>query len=204
MAREPEVPIRCPWPGIADPVYSRYHDEEWGVPLADDVRLFEKLVLESFQSGLSWLTILKKRDNFRRAFHGFDPERVARFGTRDIARLMGDAGIVRNRAKIEAAIANARAYLRLRETRSLGAFLWDHVDGQASTNTFRRFAEVPSATTQSKAMAKALKSRGFQFLGPTTLYAFMQSTGMTNDHLVGCHRHATCARLQRSFSPPRQ
>jgi DNA-3-methyladenine glycosylase I len=190
---------RCPWTGIADPVYQRYHDEEWGVPHADDRRLFEKLVLEGFQSGLSWLTILKKRDNFRRAFAGFDAERIARYGASDVARLMADAGIVRNRLKIEATIGNARAYLALREHATLASFLWDHIDGRAIRNRFRAMADVPAATAESKAISKALKVAGFRFVGPTTVYAFMQSVGMVNDHLVGCHRHDACAKLQRAF-----
>lgn len=190
---------RCPWPGLADPEYQRYHDEEWGVPHADDTRLFEKLVLEGFQSGLSWLTILKKRDNFRRAFHDFDAVRIARYGTKDVARLMADAGIVRNRLKIEATIDNAKAYLALRKTTTLAAFLWDHIDGRAIAHRHERFSEIPSETLQSKVISKALKAAGFRFAGPTTVYAFMQSSGMTNDHLVSCHRHGPCAKLQRAF-----
>jgi len=193
-------PQRCPWAGIADPVYARYHDEEWGVPQGDDRRLFEKLVLEGFQSGLSWLTILKKRDNFRRAFDGFDPERIARYGDRDIARLMADPGIVRNRLKIEATIDSARALLRLSERTGLAAFLWGFLDGRPLTNRHRSFSTVPAETPLSKAVSKALKAEGFRFVGPTTVYAFMQSTGMVNDHLVGCHRHEACAELQRRFT----
>lgn len=195
--------VRCPWTGIEDPEYSRYHDEEWGVPQTDDRRLFEKLVLEGFQSGLSWLTILKKRPNFRTAFHEFDAERIARYTDRDKARLMADAGIVRNRLKIEATIDNARAYLKLRERTSLAAFLWDHIDGRPIIHERRTFKEVPAETPQSKAISKALKKEGFRFVGPTTLYAFMQSSGFVNDHLVTCHRHEPCARLQRSFKGPK-
>jgi DNA-3-methyladenine glycosylase I len=200
MTGEPE---RCPWVGIADPEYARYHDEEWGVPKSDDGALFEKLVLEGFQSGLSWLTILRKRENFRAAFHGFDPERIARYGAKDVARLMADAGIVRNRLKIEATIDNARALLKLNEDTSLAAFLWQLVDGRPQINSHRSFRGVPAQTATSKAMSKALKGRGFRFVGPTTVYAFMQATGMVNDHLVSCHRHAACAKLQRRFRPPR-
>jgi DNA-3-methyladenine glycosylase I len=200
MTGEPE---RCPWAGIADPQYARYHDEEWGVPKSDDGALFEKLVLEGFQSGLSWLTILRKRENFRAAFHGFDPERIARYGAKDVARLMADAGIVRNRLKIEATIDNARALLKLNEHTSLAAFLWDLVDGRPQINSHRSFKGVPAQTATSKAMSKALKGRGFRFVGPTTVYAFMQATGMVNDHLVSCHRHAVCAKLQRRFRSPR-
>jgi len=193
------LPVRCPWAGIADPEYQRYHDEEWGVPMSDDRALFEKLVLEGFQSGLSWLTILKKRDNFRRAFHGFEPQRVARYGARDIARLMADPGIVRNRSKIDATIANARAMLALTEHGSLAEFLWGFLDGRPRINRHRSFKTVPALTETSEAMSRGLKARGFRFVGPTTIYAFMQSTGMVNDHIIACHRHTTCAVLQRKF-----
>ncbi len=193
---------RCPWPGIADPLYTRYHDEEWGVPKLDDRALFEKLVLESFQSGLSWLTILKKRDNFRRAFDEFQPERIARYTDTDRARLLNDPGIVRNRQKIEATIDNARAYLMLAEQQSLAAFVWRFVEGRAQINRHRTLSEVPAHTELSKRLSQALKARGFRFVGPTTVYAFMQATGMVNDHLVGCHRHAPCAALQRSTRWP--
>lgn len=191
-----ETITRCPWPSIEDPEYARYHDEEWGVPKTDDRDLFEKIVLEGFQAGLSWLTILKKRENFRAAFHQFDAERIARYTARDHARLMADAGIVRNRLKIEATIANARAYLDLRETQTLSSFIWDHLDGKPVINTFRSFSEVPAETELSKTISKALKKRGFRFVGPTTMYAFMQASGLVNDHLVGCPRHAACAKLQ--------
>jgi len=190
---------RCPWPGIEDPEYTRYHDEEWGVPKTDDRALFEKIVLEGFQAGLSWLTILKKRENFRAAFHDFEPERIARYTARDHARLMADAGIVRNRLKIEATVANARAYLELREEQTLSNFIWGHLDGQPVINRFRDFSEVPTETVVSKTISKALKKRGFRFVGPTTMYAFMQASGLVNDHLVGCPRHAACATLQASL-----
>jgi DNA-3-methyladenine glycosylase I len=192
---------RCPWCGD-DPLYQRYHDTEWGVPKADDVALLEKLALEGFQSGLSWITILRKREGFRKAFDGFAPEKVARYGDKDVARLMADAGIVRNRLKIEATIANAKAYLDLREKTSLGAFLWRHLDGRPVINTYRSMKEVPPQTEVSKKMSKALKAEGFRFVGPTTLYAFMQSLGMVNDHLVTCHRHAECSALQAKFKAP--
>jgi DNA-3-methyladenine glycosylase I len=198
----PPAPVRCPWSGLADPEYARYHDEEWGVPQANDRALFEKLVLEGFQSGLSWLTILKKRENFRHAFHAFEAERIARYGAKDIARLMGDAGIVRNRLKIEATIDNARAMLALGKRTSLSSFLWACVDGRPLTNQHRSFKTVPAQTPISTAISKALKAEGFRFVGPTTIYAFMQSTGMVNDHIVTCHRHAPCARLQRQFKAP--
>lgn len=193
---------RCPWGGIADAEYTRYHDEEWGVPLADDTRMFEKLVLEGFQSGLSWLTILKKRDNFRRAFAGFDAAAIARFGEKDKARLMADTGIVRNRLKIEATIDNARAYLALREKTTLAAFLWSHMEDGPVLNTFRSMTDVPAVTADSTRISKALKGEGFRFVGPTTIYAFMQSAGFVNDHLVTCPRHAACLKLHRTFEQP--
>jgi DNA-3-methyladenine glycosylase I len=194
--------VRCPWVGIAEPIYARYHDQEWGVPQPDDRALFEKLVLEGFQAGLSWLTILKKREDFRRAFHGFVPERIARYGAKDIARLMADAGIVRNRLKVEATIDNARAVLRLTQRTRLSTFLWNFLDGHPQINRHKSFKTVPAETPASKAISKALKAEGFRFVGPTTVYAFMQSTGMVNDHLVTCHRHEACAELQRRFKAP--
>jgi DNA-3-methyladenine glycosylase I len=194
--------VRCPWVGIAEPIYTRYHDQEWGVPQPDDRALFEKLVLEGFQAGLSWLTILKKREDFRRAFHGFVPERIARYGAKDVARLMADPGIVRNRLKVEATIDNARAVLRLTQRTRLSTFLWNFLDGHPQINRHKSFKTVPAETPASKAISKALKAEGFRFVGPTTVYAFMQSTGMVNDHLVTCHRHEACAELQRRFKAP--
>ena len=189
MSSAPKALIRCAWAGN-DAEYQRYHDQEWGVPLKTDVAIFEKLVLEGFQAGLSWITILRKRDNFRRAFDKFEPERIARYGAKDIARLMADAGIVRNRAKIEATIDNAQAYLRLRERTSLRKLLWDHLgkDGPVQ-NRVRSMRDIPAETELSKRISKALKSEGFRFVGPTTIYAFMQSSGMVNDHLVDCFRY---------------
>ena len=200
-AQEMEELARCPWCG-ADPLYQRYHDTEWGVPHADDIRLFEKLVLEGFQSGLSWITILRKRDAFRKAFHGFAPDRIARYGKKDVERLMADAGIVRNRLKVEATIDNAKAYLGLRERTSLGAFLWDLLDGRPVDNRIETTKGIPAETPASKTLSKALKAEGFRFVGPTTLYAFMQSVGMVNDHLVTCHRHKPCGDLQAAFKAP--
>ena len=201
MSREQRQGLkRCPWAGIADAEYQRYHDEEWGVPLTDDRALFEKLTLEGFQAGLSWLTILKKRENFRRAFAGFVPERIARFGPKDVAGLMKDQGIVRNRAKIEATISNAKAYVQLVERTSLSEFLWGFFERGPIQNRYRTIAAIPAETDLSRRMSKALKAEGFRFVGPTTLYAFMQSVGMVNDHLVDCHRHAPCARLQRRLA----
>jgi DNA-3-methyladenine glycosylase I len=193
--------VRCPWAGISDPEYARYHDEEWGVPKSDDRALFEKLNLEGFQSGLSWLIILRKRENFRRAFRDFDPERIARFDNKDVARLMVDTGIIRNRLKIEATIANARAYLKLSERTRLSTYLWGFLDGKPRINRHRAMDEIPATTELSLAVSKALRADGFRFVGPTTIYAFMQATGMINDHLVSCHRHRACAKLQRAFKP---
>ena len=196
------TPVRCAWVGIADPEYQRYHDEEWGVPHADDRLLLEKLVLEGFQSGLSWLTILRKRPAFRAAFHDFDAARIARYTDADKARLMADAGIVRNRLKVEATIDNARAYLKLRERTTLAAYLWGFLDGRPLVHERRSMTQVPPETALSKAISKALKTEGFRFVGPTTIYAFMQSSGFVNDHIVDCHRHGPCAALQRKFKAP--
>ncbi|MBX9591650.1 MAG: DNA-3-methyladenine glycosylase I [Hyphomonadaceae bacterium] len=195
-------PTRCPWAGITDTLYARYHDEEWGVPKSDDRAMFEKLILEGFQSGLSWLTILKKRENFRKAFHGFDAKRIARYDAKDMARLLADPGIVRNRLKVEATIDNARALLNLQERTGFATFLWAFLDGRPQINEHRSFKTVPSETAMSKAISKALKAEGFRFVGPTTVYAFMQATGMVNDHLVSCLRYAPCAQLQRTFKAP--
>lgn len=181
---------RCPWCGT-DQLYVAYHDAEWGVPQHDDRTLFEFLILEGAQAGLSWLTILRKRENYRRAFDGFDAERIARYGDRDVARLLADPGIVRNRLKIAAAIANARAFLALREAcGSFAAWQWDFVDGRPLTNAWRTPAEVPATTPVSDAMSKDLKRRGFRFVGSTIMYAHMQAVGLVNDHLISCPRHA--------------
>jgi DNA-3-methyladenine glycosylase I len=196
-------PSRCGWAG-PQPIYIAYHDEEWGVPKADDRLLLEKLTLEGFQAGLSWITILNKRARFREVFDNFDAEKVARYGERKIDSLLADAGIIRHRGKIEAAISNAKVYLELHERISLSAFLWDFVDGTPVQNSFARMENIPAQTEVSKAMAKALKMEGFRFCGPTTVYAFMQSVGMVNDHLVGCHRHAPCAELACAFKAPRE
>jgi DNA-3-methyladenine glycosylase I len=186
---------RCPWPGT-DPLYVAYHDEEWGVPERDDRALYEKLVLDGFQAGLSWITILRKRDAFRRAFDGFQPEKIARYQPKKVEALMQDAGIVRNRMKIDGAIASARAWLEIMETGDgFSTFLWDFVDGKPIVNRYRAMGQVPAETAHSRAISKELKSRGFKFCGPTIVYAFMQATGMVNDHLTTCHRHAACADL---------
>ncbi len=190
--------IRCPWAGT-DADYLRYHDEEWGVPMTDDRALFEKLTLEGFQAGLSWITILRKRENFRKAFHDFDAARIARYTERDIERLMKNEGIIRNRAKIEAAISNAKIYLDLSERMPFSQYIWGFVDGRPIINAIASLKDIKPETDVSKKMSKALKADGFRFVGSTTLYAFMQSTGMVNDHVVTCFRHAACARLQKKL-----
>jgi DNA-3-methyladenine glycosylase I len=185
---------RCAWVG-KEPIYIAYHDEEWGVPNGDSRALFEKLILEGFQSGLSWITILRKREHFRRVFDGFDAEKIAGYGPEKTAALLADPGIIRNRLKVEAAIDNARAFLRLAEKQSLAAFLWDFVDGKPVQNQVASQGDIPAQTPLSLAISKALKARGFRFVGPTTVYAMMQAVGMVNDHLVTCHRHEECRRL---------
>jgi DNA-3-methyladenine glycosylase I len=183
---------RCPWPKD-DPLYVTYHDEEWGVPEYDDRALYEKLVLDGFQAGLSWITILRKRDNFRRAFDNFEPEKIARYTPKRVEKLMQDAGIVRNRQKIEGTILSARAWLDIMEkTDGFSPLLWNFLDGKPKINRFRTTGQVPAETPISKAMSKELAARGFKFVGPTIVYAFMQAVGMVNDHLVTCHRHRTC------------
>jgi len=183
-------PKRCPW-CLGDDLYVRYHDREWGVPVHDDRRLFEFLTLEGAQAGLSWLTILKKRENYRRAFARFDAAKVARFGARDVRRLLGDAGIVRNRLKIQSTIDNARAFLRIRrEFGSFDAYLWRFVDGKPLQGRRRSMKQVPGRTPLSDTVSKDLKKRGFRFVGSTIVYAFMQATGMVNDHLATCFRRA--------------
>ena len=187
-------PRRCPWCG-SHPLYVAYHDEEWGVPEHDDRALFEKLLLDGFQAGLSWFIILRKRDAFRRAFANFEPERVARFSPAKRARLRADEGIVRNGAKIDASVASARAYLTLRDAGlPFSTYLWSFTDGRMIQNRRRRIRDVPAESRESRAMAADLKRRGFKFCGPTICYAFMQAVGMVNDHLVDCHRwHAVAA-----------
>ncbi len=186
---------RCPWPKD-DALYIAYHDTEWGVPEYDDRALFEKLILDGFQAGLSWITILRKRDNFRRAFDGFVPDKIARYRPAKIERLMQDAGIVRNRAKIEAAVRSARAFLDVMEKGpGFSKLLWNFVDGRPKVNRHRSIAQIPAETAVSRAMSKELAQRGFKFCGPTIVYAFMQATGMVNDHLVTCHWHDVVAKL---------
>jgi DNA-3-methyladenine glycosylase I len=185
---------RCPWPK-QDPLYVAYHDEEWGVPEYDDRALYEKLILDGFQAGLSWITILRKRENFRRAFDGFDPGRIARYTPRKVEKLMRDAGIVRNRMKIEGTILSARAYLEVMENEGFSRLLWSFVDGRPKVNHFRSTSQVPAETAVSRRISKELARRGFKFCGPTIVYAFMQAVGMVNDHVVSCHRHAALAKL---------
>ena len=182
--------IRCHWAPPNDPLYTAYHDKEWGVPLHDDRALFEFLILEGAQAGLSWSTILHKRDNYRRAFHRFDPKKVARYTSKDVARLLKDAGIVRNRLKIESAIGNAQAYLAVqKEFGSFDKYIWSFVGGKPKQNRWKTSRQVPASTPESDAMSKDLKQRGFRFVGSTICYALMQATGMVNDHRVDCFRH---------------
>jgi DNA-3-methyladenine glycosylase I len=189
---------RCPWPGKDDAFYVAYHDDEWGVPEYDDRALYEKLMLDGFQAGLSWITILRKRDNFRKAFDGFEPEKIARYDARRKAKLMQDAGIVRNRLKIEGAVLSARAYLDVMEKGpGFSALLWDYLDGKPRLNKFRDTKQVPAETELSKKISKDLSALGFKFVGPTIVYAFMQAVGMVNDHLVKCHCHESVQKIRR-------
>ena len=189
-------PRRCPWGTSGNEAYLRYHDEEWGAPVRDDRVLFEFLVLESAQAGLSWATILNKRAGYARAFADFDPVRVARFNRRSVERLVGDAAIVRNRLKIESAITNARLFLELQaEQGSFSDYLWSFVDGVPVQNRWRRQSQVPATTPLSDAISKDLKRRGFRFVGSTIIYAYLQATGLVNDHIIRCHRHAECAAM---------
>lgn len=182
--------IRCPWCGT-DPLYVQYHDEEWGVPVYDDQVLFAKLILDGAQAGLSWITILRKRENYYRAFDNFDPVRMAAYDEAKIAALLADPGIVRNRLKIRAAVQNAQAYLRIQaEEGGFSDFLWQFVGGRPIQNNWRTLADFPAKTAESEAMSKALRRRGFNFVGPTICYAFMQAVGMVNDHTVDCFRYA--------------
>lgn len=187
---------RCPWCGD-DPLYTAYHDTEWGVPEYDSRALFEKLMLDGFQAGLAWITILRKRDAFREAFAGFEPEVIAAWGEPEVARLLGNTGIVRHRGKIEATIGNARAWLDLSERQDFSEFMWGFVDGAAVQNRFATMAEVPAQTATSLALSKALKKQGFKFCGPTIVYAVMQACGLVNDHLVGCPRRDTVKDMAR-------
>jgi DNA-3-methyladenine glycosylase I len=187
---------RCPWPK-QDPLYVTYHDTEWGVPEYDDRALFEKLVLDGFQAGLSWITILRKRKNFRRAFDDFDPHKIARYNSRKVESLMRDAGIVRNRLKVQGAVLSARAWLVVMEKEGFSDLLWGYLDGKPKVNAHKTIGKVPAETPLSHAISKDLAARGFKFVGPTIVYAFMQAVGMVNDHLVKCHRHEACVKLAR-------
>ena len=195
---KPKVIQRCEWSGT-DPLYVQYHDEEWGVPLHDERTLFEFLTLEGAQAGLSWITILRKRENYRKAFDNFEPSKVARYGDKQFARLMEDAGIVRNRLKINAAIQNARAFLQVQEEfGSFDKYIWGFVDGKPIRNEWQTLREIPAKTPLSETISKDLLRRGFRFVGPTIVYAHMQATGMVNDHLVGCFRHGEVGKKKRS------
>jgi DNA-3-methyladenine glycosylase I len=198
VAEQAVIQPRCPWPG-KDPLYVDYHDREWGVPVHDDRHLFEMLVLGGAQAGLSWLTILRKRERYRELFDGFDPRKVARYDAARVRLLLDESGIVRNRMKIEAAVRNARAVLEVqREFGSFDAYIWAFNGGGSTVNRFRTPAEVPATTPQSDALSRDLKSRGFSFVGSTICYAFMQAVGMVNDHLEDCFRWAECSALARS------
>ena len=190
--------VRCAWPG-EDPLYVAYHDTEWGVPEFDSRALYEKLVLDGFQAGLAWITILRKRENFRKAFHGFEPEKIARYGSRDFERLMKNEGIIRSNAKIKAAIKGAQLWLDIEEKEKGGftELIWKHVGGRPQQNRFKSMKLVPAKTAMSEGLSKELKARGFNFVGPVIVYAFAQAVGMVNDHVVTCHRHAACEKLGR-------
>ncbi len=187
---------RCEWAG-PEQIYIDYHDTEWGVPEYDSRALWEKLILDGFQAGLSWITILKKRDAFREAFQGFDPHVIATWGEEDVQRLLGNAGIIRHRGKIEATITNAQAWLRMEEQGGFDKFMWDYVGGASLQNRFQLQSEVPPKTALSEQVSKDLKKAGFKFCGPTIVYAWMEACGLVNDHLVGCHRHGVCAANSR-------
>ncbi len=196
--------LRCPWAGT-DPLYVAYHDGEWGVPSRDDRHLFEMLILEGAQAGLSWITILRKRESYRRAFAGFEPAQVARFGPKDVERLLGDAGIVRNRLKIESAIDSAKAFLALQgEAGSFSSWLWAYVDGRPVESSFLEMREVPAKTPLAERISKDLRKRGFRFVGPTIVYAYLQAVGVVNDHLVSCPRRQAVVRLSGSRRSPRR
>jgi DNA-3-methyladenine glycosylase I len=201
MTKTADLP-RCGW-ATSDPLYIAYHDEEWGRPVHDERRLFEMLILEGAQAGLSWITILKRRETYRAAFEGFDPERIARYGAKDIERLMADPGIIRNRAKVESAIKNAKACLALRdEAGGLSPFLWRFVGGSQKVNHFKTLSEILPETPESKAMSKELKRRGFGFVGPTVCYAFMQAVGMVDDHVMTCFLRRKAPKGRPTVVPP--
>ncbi|HXI10147.1 MAG TPA: DNA-3-methyladenine glycosylase I [Thermodesulfobacteriota bacterium] len=194
MAKNKSEILRCPWAG-SDPLYVAYHDTEWGVPVFDDRKLFEFLLLEGAQAGLSWLTVLKKRENYRKAFSGFDPAKVAGFGEEKILRLLEDPGIIRNRLKVRAAVDNARAFLKVQEEfGSFAEYSWRFVGGRPRKNSFKSLRDIPATSPESDSFSKDLKKRGFKFVGSTIIYAHMQAVGMVNDHLVGCFRYRELCR----------
>jgi DNA-3-methyladenine glycosylase I len=196
LIRHEDGKARCPWPGI-DPLYLSYHDTEWGVPEYDDRALFEKLILDGFQAGLSWITILRKRENFRVAFDGFEPEKIARFTPKKVEQLLKDEGIIRHRGKIESTIKSAAVYLDIQAKTGFADYLWGFTDGRVIHNTPKTMHDIQTETEISKRVAKDLKQRGFNFCGPTIIHAFMQAVGMVNDHLVGCFRHEEVKRYER-------
>ena len=196
VIKHPDGKIRCPWPGV-DPLYVAYHDQDWGVPEYDDRALFEKLVLDGFQAGLSWITILRKRDHFRAVFDGFDAEKIVRYTPEKIGVLLNDAGIIRHRGKIEGTVKSARVFLDIQEKQGFSTYLWNFCDGRVINNHPLTMADIPTESEISRRLSKDLKARGFAFCGPTIVYAFMQAVGMVNDHLVGCFRHDEVKTLER-------
>jgi DNA-3-methyladenine glycosylase I len=203
LITHPDGKTRCWWPGT-DPLYVAYHDTDWGVPETDDRALFEKLVLDGFQAGLSWITILRKRENFRKAFDGFEAAKMVRYSPEKLETLMQDAGIVRNRAKIAGVVPSARVFLEIQEKEGFANYLWNFVDGRPVQNNLRSRTDVQAETKVSQAISKDLKSRGFTFCGPTIVYAFLQACGLVNDHLVGCYRHAEVAELGVTIMIPKR
>jgi DNA-3-methyladenine glycosylase I len=203
LITHPDGKTRCWWPGV-DPLYVAYHDTDWGVPETDDRALFEKLVLDGFQAGLSWITILRKRENFRKAFDGFDAQAMVRYSPEKLAALMEDAGIVRNRAKIAGVVPSAKVFLEIQEKEGFANYLWNFVDGRPVQNNLTSRSSVQAETKVSQAISKDLKSRGFTFCGPTIVYAFLQACGLVNDHLVGCYRHAEVAELGTKIVMPKR
>ena len=196
VIEHPDGKIRCPWPGV-DPLYVAYHDQDWGVPEYDDRALFEKLVLDGFQAGLSWITILRKREHFRTVFDGFDAEKIVRYTPEKLAALLNDAGIIRHRGKIEGTVKSARVFLEIQEKQGFSTYLWNFCDGRVINNHPLTMADIPTESEISRRLSKDLKARGFAFCGPTIVYAFMQAVGMVNDHLVGCFRHDEVKTLER-------
>jgi len=196
VIKHPDGKIRCPWPGV-DPLYVAYHDQDWGVPEYDDRALFEKLVLNGFQAGLSWITILRKREHFRTVFDGFDAEKIVRYTPEKIGALLNDAGIIRHRGKIEGTVKSARVFLDIQEKQGFSTYLWNFCDGRVINNQPRTMTDIPTESEISRRLSKDLKARGFAFCGPTIVYAFMQAVGMVNDHLVGCFRHDEVKTLER-------